>query len=105
MACGSPGLPVRQKTKVKVDTTKLVLILVEMNASHDPKMNQLTGYLAACIIEAYDDVEDMIRDILSTYIAPKKMIAAMRVDMKRVYPEISKTLSEIFGLVLFGEKL
>jgi hypothetical protein len=105
MAAGSPTPPVKQKTKVKVDTTKLVLIIVEMHASHDAAMKQLTTHLAACIIEAYDDTQEMVRDIISTYISPQKLLPAMRVNMKRVYPESSKILSDIFGVVIFGETL
>jgi hypothetical protein len=47
----------------------------------------------------------MTSDILGTYVSKMKLVAGMRSNMKKIYPEASKILSEIFGIFLFGEKL
>ena len=105
MAAGSPGRATIEKTKVEVDTSKLVLVIVEMYISEDPKMKDLAGHLAGCIIESYTNKDQMTADILGTYVSKMKLVASMRVNMKRIYPEASKILSEVFGIFLFGEKL
>jgi hypothetical protein len=108
MAAGSPGrstLEPKKKVKVEVETQKLVLIIVDIYASEDEKIKELGGHLAGCIIEAYDDTQEMTSDILGTYVSKMKLVAGMRSNMKKIYPEASKILSEIFGIFLFGEKL
>ena len=106
MARIGPGRPEPpKKTTVNVPTGKLVLAIVEMYSSEEKEMQKLAGDLSACILESYNDRELMVKDILGTYITKRLIIAAMRVDMKRLYPEESRILSEIFGVFLFGEKL
>ena len=105
MAAGGPGHIIKIKKKVEVYTSKLVLVIVEMYASQDPKIKNLAIHLVGCIIESYNDKDEMVTDILGTYISKMRLIDGMRVNMKRIYPETSKILSEVFGIFLFGEKL
>jgi hypothetical protein len=105
MAAGSPGHTTKTKKKVEVGTSKLVLVIVEMYASEDSKMKNVAIYLVGCIIESYNDKAEMVEDILGTYVSKTELLDSMRVNMKRIYPEASKILSEVFGIFLFGEKL
>ena len=105
MASAGPGPPKAPKKKVEVETSKLILIIMELYKSEDPQVKGLVSYLAGCIIESYADMQDMINDILKTYVTQSKMIAKMRIDMKRLHPEDSKILSNIFGVCLFGDIL
>ncbi len=102
MATTLAGPPVKPQTKVKVPTRKLTIGIVELYKTKDPS---LAADLAGYILESYSDKEEMIRDILAAYVDRKSIITAMRSNMKKIYPEESKTLAEIFGLFLFGEKL
>jgi len=106
MAAAGPGGPPKSpKKKVGVETSKLVLIIMELYKSEDPQVKGLVSYLAGCIIESYVNTEDMINDILKTYVSQSKLIAKMRIDMKRLHPKDAKILSDIFGVFLFGDIL
>lgn len=100
-----PTPPTKPKTKVSVPTHKLILGIVELYKMKDPRPKELAADLAGCVLESYSDKEEMIRDIIGTYIAKKKITTIMKLDMKRTFKEDAKILSEIFGVFLFGEKL
>ncbi len=101
----TPDSPTAPKVKVKVDTQNLVITIVEMYRSDNIKVKKLVSHLVGCIIEAYDNRDELIREILSTYTERKTMVNSMVTDMKKRYPQEAKLLSEIFGIFLFGEKL
>ena len=104
MVAGGPS-PKPKATKAQVPTQKLVLGIVELYKIGDPRAKELAVDLAGCIIESYDDKDRMKRDIVGAYTSEKLIFKAMSMEMKRMYPDISKVLSEIFGAILFGEKI
>ncbi len=97
--------PKTKQVRVQVPTHKLVLAIVELYKMEDLRAKDLAADLAGCILESYDSKEDMIKDIIGTYVTQKSIISAMKGNIKRMYKEESKILSEIFGVFLFGEKL
>ena len=86
---------------VKVITQKLVLAVVELYKSDDEYTKKLAIDLAGSILESYEDIELFRNDILGVYVS-SGMLDTKISAMRRIHPEISKTLSEIFGVVLFG---
>jgi len=106
MAAGGPAPPLKPKTKVTTPTDKLILAIVELYRIGDPRAQELAADLASCIMESYYDRDEMTRDILTSYVSSHaNMLIALKSSMKKHYPEEAKILSEIFGFILFGEKL
>jgi hypothetical protein len=94
--------PIIEKVKIQIETKKLVPVILFLYMNGDDEKGIKSALeLAKCILEAYDDMTQMKKDILETFVSNKSMIAAMEVEMKRRYPLEMDILKHIFGAFLF----
>lgn len=100
----APGTRTKQAPliMVKVPTHKIIIPIVEMYKSEDEHMKSMALQLAGYIIEAYEDHNQFKKDIFGTYVSGSTLSLGLAKNMKRMFPDETKILEEIFGAFLFG---
>ena len=94
--------PPPEKTRVKIETKKLIPAIIFMYQSENENVIKSALDLAGYIMESYDDVNEMKKDIFTAFVTDKSMVFAMQRDVERRYPIEAKSLKNIFGEFLFG---
>jgi hypothetical protein len=91
------------EVRVRVPTSKLILVIVDLYRSHDANMQQTALDLAGCVIEAYNDQDKLKKDIFNSYVSGgSNMVVSRKNQMKRLYPNEFEVLVKVFGAFLTG---
>lgn len=88
---------------IEMPTSKAVIAMVRMIQSEDEELKPIALELAGFIVEAYDDKQMLLDDILGSFVRTRAStpLAAKKL-MERQFPNELNILQGIFGEFLFG---